>query len=87
MAAEQRRARGVDGAHVGVVVGVAVLVEDAREELDDLGGREVRVGHALLAERGLVARAAADAAERSAAVGGIDGHLVGQASQPDLQCA
>ena len=84
-AADERSAGGIDGAHVLVVGGVAVLVQDAGQELHYLSGREVRVGETLGAERGLVPGPAADAAEGTASVRGIDRDLVGQAAEPHLQ--
>src|ERR1700730_12754692 len=85
MAAEQRRAVVVEGGHVAVIDGVAVLIQSAGEKWHDLGGLEERVGVAFSAEGGLVAVFSADAAERAAAMRGIDGDVVRQSSEANLQ--
>ena len=79
-AADERRAALVQRPHVGVVGRITMLVENAGQKLHDLGGQKVRVGQPLLAEGGLVPGPAADAAERAAAVGGVNGDVVRQAS-------
>src|SRR5207237_5849283 len=83
-AADEVGAPAVEGVHVLVVGRVGPLVKGPGDEGHELGGGQVRVREALLAHGGDRLAAAGGGAEGAAPVGRVDGEVVGEVSQPDV---